>query len=778
MSARPRPFSHAIDLLLVLGAVALFYPKIALPNRISPGGDMVNLMLPARDYAQHWLAQGTIPLWNPQTFGGAPFLAAMQSGTLYPLNLAAGAVLPPLAALNFLRLFHVFLFGGLTWLFLRVGRGHVRAAALLGALAVAGSAHVSSHMDHPNQLAAMAWLPALVFCQWRYWQTGSRPAILLLAAVVAVQVLAGHPQAVFYSLLLSAAIAVAHLAAARLDGGLRDPGTVLPALLVFRKRLARFGWVMAALAGGLLLASIQYLPTAEAGELSRRVLDGVEYATFGSMPRRAVWTVVFPRLFGNPLDGYTDPMFGGEFGSFVGRLTLALAIAALVVAAIRRSGYGYIVLWLAVIVVAYILALGKFGPFAAMGAHGLPPRGMVPEDLDPSRLFRAWLSIVPPARHLRVPPRILLLATFGLAVLGAEALNWLLTRPWWTGRNRARNLLAVGVVAVLGVELWMFQRKEFHTLVVRHFPSREVLTPQAHEVLDPLACAESSSLPAFRTFRLMLNDPDYLMDVRPSAVGNRYFRLQSNLGMLLGASEVEGYEEGLLPPILYFDFINYFNRNLRSSNPDVILCSLMNARYLYVDYNLPVLSNAWQYRGEVPELETGHSYKLYENPLWLPRVLWLDQLPRTIRFDELRGTLSRGRPSSPRMSIMRRYGVNFEGATSQTRLVAPEQLNSLVIRSIRPNDMIIDNPSRRGGALFISQNVYPGWTVRAGAEAVPVRRFTDFSGVANIPAGADRLAIEYRPFSFRLGAYVTLFALSNWIALVLALARKRPLPIP
>jgi len=743
MNADERRWTIILDLLLLLGVVVLFYPQVGRPGVMSPGGDMVNLMLPAREWATRWLARGIIPLWNPQTFGGVPFVGAMQAAVFYPPNLVAGAFLSPLAAINLLRLVHIYLFGALTWLFLRLERGHARPAALLGAIAVAGSAHVASHLDHINQLAAMAWLPALVACQWRYWRTRSHRALLAFALVVAIQILAGHPQAAFYSLLLSAAIALQSVISSQ-RSAISNP----------RSRVLAVGCFSLALVGGLLLASLQLVPTAETARLSRRSLDGPEYPLWGSMAPRFIWAVVAPRAFGDPLEGYSDPQFSGECGSFVGRTTLLLAIVAVGVGIVRRRSYA--VFWALVVIVAFVLALGGYGPFATAE--------------QPSPVFRAYLWLLPPAQHLRVPMRILLLATFAMAVLGAEGLEWLWRRRWWLDQARRRWIrlpAAWAVVAVLVVELWAFQRGEYHHRVVRHDPPEILLSGDRREVLAPLLRARGAdqSLADFRLFRLMVHDPDYLIDWRPDAVRNRYVRLQPNLGMLLGVAEVEGYEEGLLPPVRYFDFLNYFNRNLRSPDPDAVLLALMNVRYLYADYNTPVQSETWRAVGEVVEPVTARRYRLYENPLWLPRVVWADWFDDRIALGALRGTLSRGGPPSARMATRQSYGLHVGAIAARGWLVEPGRLATVRIRSIEPNRIVAENPERRGGRLLVAQNAYPGWVVEAAGETVPLRPATDFSGAAVVQAGAAEIAIVYRPFSFRLGVYLSALALAVWVAL-------------
>jgi hypothetical protein len=765
----------ALDLLLLLGATIFFYPRVGLPGWISPGGDMVGLMLPAREWASRWLGRGIIPLWNPLTFGGVPFVGAMQAGVFYPPNLLLGAFLSPLTAINVLRLAHIYLFGALTWFFLRVERGLARPAALLGAIAVAGSSYIASHTDHVNQLAAIAWLPALVACQWRWQRTGSRGALLAFAAVLAVQILAGHPQAVFYSLLLCGAIALFWILDFRFwisefdeshrrslktgdsnASGIESRGDRQSKIQNLKSKIV---FLFVAIFGGFLLVSIQVLPTAETARMSRRSADDLDYALFGSMPRRAVWTLVAPRAFGDPLNGYSDPACGGESGSFIGRTTLLLALIAAGAGIARRRPYA--IFWASAVLAAYVLALGGYGPFGGPG--------------HPSPIYRAYLWLLSPARHLRVPPRILLLATFGMAVLAAEGLNGLLGLRFFAAgseRRRIAHLVAWGAVAVLTVELWAFQSREFHNQVVRCYPPEIMLSGEAREALAPLLRPDSPppSLADFRLFRLIgVNDPDYLMDVRPDAVRNRYVRLQPDLGMMVGVAEIEGYEEGLLPPIRYFDFLNCFNRNLRSSDPDAVLLALMNVRYLYADYNQPIQSPTWRLVGRVTEPSTGRLYRLYQNPLWLPVCVWADWLSAEIHLGELRGMLSRTGRLSDRMTERQTYGQSPGGIGAGGYLVEPARVAALRAIFLQPNRIAVQNTTRRGGKLLVAQNPYPGWIARMAGRTAIMEAATDFSGAVDVPPGSEAFELCYWPFSFRIGAYGSGVAFGVWIALLVVL---------
>ncbi len=470
----------------------------------------------------------------------------------------------------------------------------------------------------------------------------------------------------------------------------------------------------------------------------------------------------------------------------------------------------------------------------------------------PSPVYVGFVRLFPPAQHLRVPPRILLLATFGLAVLGAEGLALCTRRrkgadrsccrpPAETDQRQAANLprgvaqqqvadpfrdAAKGrianlsplgfhtsaaaalpwlAVALLVAELWSFQRGNFHRRVVRYYPPDVALSGEAMAGLAPLfafdgsvaseepvravgpvrpagpdrsdkpngAAASGRVLPPFRLFRLIgRDDPDYLMDSTPEAVRNRWVRLQPNLGMTVGVADIEGYEEGLLPPLRYFDFLNFFNRNLRNPDPDAVLLGLMNVRYLYCDAGQPIRSAVWRAAGDVVEPATGRCYRLYENPLWLPRVVWADQLPSEIDLARLRGEFSRSACLSERMNTVQDYGLGVPPRLASGMPEAAVLRAALPIRAIEPNRILVENPSGRGGRLLIAQNAFPGWIVAIGGRAIPLVPATDFSAMAEIPAGAEEFAILYRPFSFRIGAYLSGIALTVWIGLLLLSIRR------
>src|SRR3989344_2859914 len=64
----------------------LGYAPGGFPNK-AQNFDVIQLLYPGKEYSLSLLKQFKIPFWNPYIFSGTPHLAALQSGTFYPLNI-------------------------------------------------------------------------------------------------------------------------------------------------------------------------------------------------------------------------------------------------------------------------------------------------------------------------------------------------------------------------------------------------------------------------------------------------------------------------------------------------------------------------------------------------------------------------------------------------------------------------------------------------------------------------------------------------------------------
>ncbi|HQQ79432.1 MAG TPA: hypothetical protein PLB01_18940, partial [Thermoanaerobaculia bacterium] len=167
-------------------AAALLGPG-ALAGLVPARGDLADFFWPMKAYTAARWAAGSLPLWNPLSGCGEPWLAQLQTGVLYPGDLPfllGGAAGPLLAIALHLSIAAA---GMAAWL---SDLGTSRAGALAGAAIFAGGGAFLSLAPVYNNFCTAAFLPWL-FLGARRAVRGASPAPFALA--VALAFLGGEP---------------------------------------------------------------------------------------------------------------------------------------------------------------------------------------------------------------------------------------------------------------------------------------------------------------------------------------------------------------------------------------------------------------------------------------------------------------------------------------------------------------------------------------------------------------------------------------------------------
>jgi len=179
-------------LLLGLLIVATF-PGVLLGGTTFIIRDFGMFGYPLAHFHRQSFWRGELPLWNPLSNCGLPFLAQWNTLTLYPLSLIY-LLLPLTWSLSFFCLAHLF-WGGLGMYFLAFRwTGHRWAAALAGLIFAFNGLTLNALM-WPNIVASLGWLPWVVWLGQRAWRAGGR-AVVWAALVGAMQMLAAGPEVV------------------------------------------------------------------------------------------------------------------------------------------------------------------------------------------------------------------------------------------------------------------------------------------------------------------------------------------------------------------------------------------------------------------------------------------------------------------------------------------------------------------------------------------------------------------------------------------------------
>lgn len=419
--ATRRPTAWALGGLTAL-VLAMFGDVLLAPGGRVLGAQDTDLFLQFvswRDFGFRELARGNLPLWNPHIYGGAPYHGGMQAALLYPLNWLF-LVLPPAAAFNWTIAVNVWLLGAFMWAWCRCrGLGPLASFVAAALLMFSGPHFLHIHAGHVTNLPAMTWAP-LVFLAVDAWLEphGSgldmrRSGWLLLGMLaVAMQVLSGHPQYVFYT-----AIAAGIYTLARLPW--RDG----------RAWLAGAAGLAVMNVGGAALAAVQLLPGMQAArETIRDAPLPWEFASMFGFPPENVITLLAPGVLGD----MTGLPYWGR--CYLWEMSLFFGVGGLVLA-VYGARHGRPAVTRALLVAAlvtFVLALGRNTP-----------------------LFRPLYDLVPGFDRFRSVSKFSFQTILFLTMLAGVGLDRMLAtgveRRFAVGVGAAAALLGLGA----GVAAWI-----------------------------------------------------------------------------------------------------------------------------------------------------------------------------------------------------------------------------------------------------------------------------------------------------------------------------------
>ena len=184
--------------------------------------DAAHFYYPLYKVTQDEWSAGRVPLWNPWENGGMPLLATPTVAALYPGKLLYAA-LPYAWGARLYIVGHVLLAVAAMYALMRHW-GVGRAGSAVAGLGYGFGMPVLFQYCNVIFLVGAAWMPLGLRAADRLVRGGRRWAIVELAAVLAMMVLGGDPQAAYVTGLLSAGYAVVP---AGVDaGGAADDGRV------------------------------------------------------------------------------------------------------------------------------------------------------------------------------------------------------------------------------------------------------------------------------------------------------------------------------------------------------------------------------------------------------------------------------------------------------------------------------------------------------------------------------------------------------------------------
>ncbi len=224
------------------------------------GGDVYSYYLPQKVVYSQSLSEGVLPLWHPLTGHGYPMIAESQTGVLYPFNLLFYSTFDLNTAYNANHLLHYVMAFFFCFLFARkIALGTFGA---IFAATIYTYGWFPPHSSWEWAIIGGAWLPLALWCVESFLQTRWWRYLIGLAIIIDLQLLAGHFNIAFLTLLLIAGYVPFRLwffsQEEQEQQTKRD------------KRWKPLLAIAVALGFGFLLAAVQVLPTWELKHQSQR----------------------------------------------------------------------------------------------------------------------------------------------------------------------------------------------------------------------------------------------------------------------------------------------------------------------------------------------------------------------------------------------------------------------------------------------------------------------------------------------------------------------------
>lgn len=740
---------QAVVLLALL--VAIFFREILLGTAWL-WEDFLYFSYPVRNFAATSVATGSLPLWNPYTFNGMPFLADIQTTVFYLpcmfLSLFATGGRLSFYWLEFMVIAH-YVLAGASMFYLARSFGLRNFSALFAGAAYMLSGFMIVHAIHQQIITMVAWYPlillffrnALTLKEWSW--------IFLAALVLGHSILAGYPQLSLYLYFFLFVYFLFELLTTYHGRALLSR----PALMIALK-----AGIIVALS--VALAMIQLLPTYEISSLSQRAQITYEKASEGTLAWSQILTLYLPKLFGTAgANGYNywgpgTYWYFWETCIYLGALPLLLTVLS--AAFLKKNKY-----------VAFFWGYALFSILFALG-----------NNLFVHRLF---FDFVPGFSTFRNPARMGIFLTFATALLSGFTLNHLLYEERDARSNKRLFMLLGGTVGT-GLLVWLLVLSGSLTGTIASMRNAQQILAvlQKDAFVSALMLAISAGL-LFALVRGMGR-----RGVRYALIPVFFIDM-----LLFGGAQNNSQTD----PKDYFGraepIVRFFKEQGQS---EIFRVNTRNSQGMIMDRNQGMIDRIFLMEGYTPlalqrayaPLPDNQTFDLLNvkyktvtdekagrltlalNETYFPRAFFLYSTHVVHGDQELVSYLK-----SP--AFDHRTTAVLEKEPGFTLAPAPgEPRWNARITGYENNKIDLDLSTDRDGLLVLSEIFYPGWKASIDGKESEVYR-TDYNlrGVF-VPQGNHTMVMKFEPASYARGLWVTLFTLVLCAAgLVFPLARSR-----
>lgn len=707
---------------------------------------------------------GVFPLWNPYNGMGVPFIANLQSAVFYPLNwiLFPFYVLFGIKGLTLgitlLIPTHLFI-GGIGIMKILGYFERSKFSQFLSAIIFVFSGYILTRLSFISMVWAFAWVPWAVFACMQLKpinENGSYKQIFKLSILIALQILAGHAQTTFYTILVSAIIVI-----------FLKFGSI-------KNQLFKIISFIASIVLSFMISAVQIIPTIEFLQNSQRSSEvGYEFAANLSLWPARLITVLFGNFWGNPNSGRF--LSGGNFWEeniYLGVFPIAILIILFWTyirknrkAQISKQSRIIIKIYFALVIFSVLFAFGRFFvlfpflyeyiPFFSL--FQAPSRFLIVYVLSMSILFGfgidLWISSA--FNHKKTIIFLVVFGTFFFMAIAGKIMN-----PSFPATMI--NSLLLG--SFLGLSFGLI------TLIKDKIQINQV----GLKILVSLVIISDLF---FHNFLWETFQPNTIFnDFNQDFVEDEYSRIFLN-----------DQDESFLKFSLFFrpDRLQPLV-DLRTTSPTFIPnTNLLNNRFSMVNNFDPIqtekYTHFWKWINQLSIDEQkkivsmfGVDKIIHVDPSLLNNILlkeiqsegivqWYECGNYVIVEDQLDWLLYYGSKDRQDRCVLLNEELSEFLITKDSNEIPEIQYDFFDVNTIN-----INYSSSNPGWLVIRQNWYPGWkAVLDGESEVNIKEVDFLFQGFEIPSGDHKIVMSYAPKSFAVGLLISVLTLAFLLIFVI-----------
>lgn len=738
--------------------------------------DPVNQNHPFYHLVKTCFEKGSLPFWNPYNFSGLQVPQGGISKLSNPIVLLSLFFLPTCTAHDFILWIHLAGCGIFMFLYLR--RIELQLfSSLLGAVSWMFNGYVMVWFEFEIVVIMAFSLPASFFFIESWFKEKKFILLIGLAFSIGIAIGSGFAHLIIYQFLFSLAYLLKCIVCYRRQG-----------YILSRKNIQQFiaFLIIVTLISSLFVTA--HLSTLDRSQRKAFTFNEL-YDHTGKLPLKYLGTLIYPDLYGNPVDhiAFTPRDKKSQIYNNYNELCIYIGIIPLIFALFSLVS----------------LFRNRFISFYSLSS-------IIVLSMAMGSIIYYPLATFVPGLNFSTPTRLLFLFGFSMSALTALGFDEFSKNH---EKDKIWMLSTICLLLVLALGLYLYIQvpsgKSWLTGVedIRAFPAffskvKNYLLPNSSVLINQLILLSAASVLILSTFIKKANYPKICVQFLivlltcydlvtfgmkyntaaskslafPETESIRFLKKDSskfriatfgnffhNSFSMFGIHDIGGYES--FYPKRYGEFIHlsqygtkvpiphHFNRWMQFNRFMSPLLDLINTKYLLFPPAVAIKHPALK-------LVYDREIRIYENLNALPMALWTSDFRMVPTRNQAYRLISNYQTKDfLKHVILEKNGTQIP--FSETELVK-RSTAQISWKSHLPDSVELEIQTKSNGFLVLADGFHPGWKAFVDDKPTPIYRANYIMKAVPVKAGKHRVSMFFRPTNLLIGSWMTFF---GWVLL-------------